>query len=242
MQAQRLWEILAESGCNALVQVQTQEMATLCVRSDSRLYTPLMSCVCCPPERVLGRRSRRAAADKRTQTAGNGAAAVWRGRPLAAGDSGQAGWRRTRRTAGSVCSNSCCCPARAASSCLRGGCCHRTGHRSGGPWLSCAQREESGMLCCCRCRCCCCCCPCGRRRCLRMSVSDPSPGLSCFWYKPLRRRRSQVCGDAFTLAGFPPWMVRFSELYHLGRLEGVTDARLAQTLRKYSNVTQRFGA
>ncbi len=51
-----------------------------------------------------------------------------------------------------------------------------------------------------------------------------------------------MCGKAFTLAGFPPWLLRFSELYHLGALEAVTLRQLARTLRKYSNVTQRFGA
>lgn len=51
----------------------------------------------------------------------------------------------------------------------------------------------------------------------------------------------QVCGEAFTLAGFPPWLLRFGELYHLGHLRDVTDALLQKTLQKYSSVTQRFG-
>lgn len=51
-----------------------------------------------------------------------------------------------------------------------------------------------------------------------------------------------VCGKAFTLAGFPPWLLRFGELYHLGDLMDVTDERLRKCLQKYSSVAQRFGA
>lgn len=51
----------------------------------------------------------------------------------------------------------------------------------------------------------------------------------------------QVCGKAFTLAGFPPWLLRFGELYHLGDLRDVTDERLRTFLQKYSSVAQRFG-
>ena len=51
----------------------------------------------------------------------------------------------------------------------------------------------------------------------------------------------QVFGKAFTVAGFPPWLLRFCELYHLGQLRDVTDERLDTTLQQYNNVAQRFG-
>lgn len=53
---------------------------------------------------------------------------------------------------------------------------------------------------------------------------------------------TQVFGETFTTAGFPPWLMRFSELYRLGALRDVTPSRLARTLHTYSRVAQRFGS
>lgn len=50
-----------------------------------------------------------------------------------------------------------------------------------------------------------------------------------------------VCGDAFTTAGFPPWLLRFSELYHLKPLLSVSQADVKAALCQYSKVKQRFG-
>lgn len=50
-----------------------------------------------------------------------------------------------------------------------------------------------------------------------------------------------VFGAAFTLAGFPPWSARASELYHMGLLEEVTGSRLDAVMRKYMRTRQRFG-
>lgn len=70
----------------------------------------------------------------------------------------------------------------------------------------------------------------------------PKHAVVQVWYAEYVPCPVQVCGQAFTTAGFPPWMLRFSELYHLGSLATVTDRQLSRALQKYSNVSQRFGA
>lgn len=50
-----------------------------------------------------------------------------------------------------------------------------------------------------------------------------------------------VCGAAFTTAGFPPWLLRLSELYHLRPLHSLTKADVKYALQQFSRVEQRFG-
>jgi hypothetical protein len=57
-----------------------------------------------------------------------------------------------------------------------------------------------------------------------------------------KRAALQVCGDAFTLAGFPPWRLRLAEVDHLGGWRALTPARFAGALRRYRRTRQRFGA
>ena len=52
----------------------------------------------------------------------------------------------------------------------------------------------------------------------------------------------QVFGKSFTLAGYPPWPLRATEMYHMGRLEDVSVRLLQQTLHAYCSTAQRFGA
>lgn len=52
---------------------------------------------------------------------------------------------------------------------------------------------------------------------------------------------TQVTGPALTLAGFPAWCVRASEIYGVGPLAAVTPARLAGALRRFGATKQRFG-
>jgi hypothetical protein len=51
-----------------------------------------------------------------------------------------------------------------------------------------------------------------------------------------------VFGRTLTLAGYPPWSLRFSEVYYLGSLARMTRTRLHATLGHYYRTTQRFGA
>jgi len=50
-----------------------------------------------------------------------------------------------------------------------------------------------------------------------------------------------VFGSAFTLAGFPPWAVRTSELFEVGALAAVTSGKMDAVLRRYLGTRQRFG-
>jgi undecaprenyl pyrophosphate synthase len=50
-----------------------------------------------------------------------------------------------------------------------------------------------------------------------------------------------IFGGAFSLAGFPPWVVRSAELFEAGPLEAVTGSRLDAILRRYKGTRQRFG-
>lgn len=59
---------------------------------------------------------------------------------------------------------------------------------------------------------------------------DVGPGL-----------RVQVFGETLTLAGYPPWTVRFSEIYHMGDLAHVTQRQLTGALQRYCRTSQRFG-
>lgn len=50
-----------------------------------------------------------------------------------------------------------------------------------------------------------------------------------------------IFGGTLTLAGFPPWAVRTSELFDVGRLGEVTGSKLDAALRRYLGTRQRFG-
>lgn len=50
-----------------------------------------------------------------------------------------------------------------------------------------------------------------------------------------------VLGTAFSLASFPPWAARTSELFHLKSLEEITSSRLDAVLQKFMRTRQRFG-
>lgn len=51
----------------------------------------------------------------------------------------------------------------------------------------------------------------------------------------------QVFGKAFTLGGYPPWPIRITEMYHMGRLRRVSSVQLQTILEQYCNTLQRFG-
>lgn len=51
----------------------------------------------------------------------------------------------------------------------------------------------------------------------------------------------QVFGRTFTLAGYPPWSIRFSEIYHMGELTDFTRRKLTDALQRYCKTPQRFG-
>ena len=69
---------------------------------------------------------------------------------------------------------------------------------------------------------------------LRLALT-PGPGL----WPP--SRCTQVTGGALTLAGYPPWAVRVSEIHGIGPLSGVTSSKLAAVLQRYRRTRQRFG-
>ena len=50
-----------------------------------------------------------------------------------------------------------------------------------------------------------------------------------------------VFGAAFTLAGFPPWAVRSSELFEVGQLAAVTSGKLDAVMKRFLRTRQRFG-
>lgn len=50
-----------------------------------------------------------------------------------------------------------------------------------------------------------------------------------------------VFGRSFTLAGYAPWPLRSTEMYHMGRLKDITVCLLHHTLQQYCNTAQRFG-
>ena len=50
-----------------------------------------------------------------------------------------------------------------------------------------------------------------------------------------------VFGKVLTLAGFPPWLVRFSEIYKGGMLREFSSAKMTHILQQYCRTTQRFG-
>lgn len=51
-----------------------------------------------------------------------------------------------------------------------------------------------------------------------------------------------VFGRTFSLAGYPPWPIRVTEIYHMGRLSQVSDSLLQNTWHQYSRTVQRFGS
>jgi len=50
-----------------------------------------------------------------------------------------------------------------------------------------------------------------------------------------------IFGEALTLAGFPSWTVRSSEIYNLGDVEGVTWSKLDAVMKRHGTTRQRFG-
>ncbi|KAK9915644.1 hypothetical protein WJX75_002087 [Coccomyxa subellipsoidea] len=50
-----------------------------------------------------------------------------------------------------------------------------------------------------------------------------------------------VFGRTFSLAGYPPWSIRFSEIYHMGELTDFTRRKLTDALQRYCKTPQRFG-
>lgn len=51
----------------------------------------------------------------------------------------------------------------------------------------------------------------------------------------------QVIGDCLSIAGYPPWALRTSEMYHIGPLQSISQASIQATLRQYNRTVQRFG-
>ena len=51
----------------------------------------------------------------------------------------------------------------------------------------------------------------------------------------------QVFGGTLTLAGFPAWAVRSSELFDVGQLGALTGSKLDGVLRRFLGTRQRFG-
>ena len=51
----------------------------------------------------------------------------------------------------------------------------------------------------------------------------------------------QVFGEVLALAAFPPWLLRFSEIYHAQQLVAFTPGKLRRILWKYCRTAQRFG-
>ena len=53
--------------------------------------------------------------------------------------------------------------------------------------------------------------------------------------------REQIFGPLLTLAGFPPWLVRHSEIYGMGNLAKAHCDTVNEALQRYCRTTQRFG-
>ena len=51
----------------------------------------------------------------------------------------------------------------------------------------------------------------------------------------------QVFGEVLTLASFPPWLLRFSEIFHAGHLAAFSRGKLHRILWRYCRTSQRFG-
>ena len=79
---------------------------------------------------------------------------------------------------------------------------------------------------------------------LKSSRAEYESGL---WAKSCVGQRSQeafgvqVYGEVLTLAAFPPWLLRCSEIFHAGQLSSFTRAKLHNILWKYCRTSQRFG-
>ena len=52
----------------------------------------------------------------------------------------------------------------------------------------------------------------------------------------------QVFGSCFTLGGFPPWLLQYAEIYHMGGLAKLREPQLRAQLQRYSATKQRYGA
>ena len=51
----------------------------------------------------------------------------------------------------------------------------------------------------------------------------------------------QVFGPVLTLAGFPPWLVRQSEIHGMGSLSSICESDIQKGLQRYCQTSQRFG-
>ena len=52
----------------------------------------------------------------------------------------------------------------------------------------------------------------------------------------------QVFGNHFSLAGYPPWPIRVTEMYHMGQLSRISLKHLENKFLRYSRTMQRFGS
>ena len=50
-----------------------------------------------------------------------------------------------------------------------------------------------------------------------------------------------VLGPCSTLAGFPPWALQFTQIYHLGLLASCQHPQVQEAIHKFSMTQQRFG-
>ncbi len=50
-----------------------------------------------------------------------------------------------------------------------------------------------------------------------------------------------VLGPCCTLAGFPPWALQFTQIYHLGALQRCHQKHVEQAMQAYYSTKQRFG-
>ena len=52
----------------------------------------------------------------------------------------------------------------------------------------------------------------------------------------------QVFGPQFCIAGFPPWLLRCAELFHLGSVHTCRNQDLEDMLQQFHHTPQRLGA
>ena len=52
----------------------------------------------------------------------------------------------------------------------------------------------------------------------------------------------QVFGPQFCIAGFPPWLLRCAELFHLGSVHTCGEQDLEDMLQQFHHTPQRLGA
>ena len=50
-----------------------------------------------------------------------------------------------------------------------------------------------------------------------------------------------ILGPCSTLAGFPPWALQFTQIYHLGLLACCKQAHVQEAMHEFQSTQQRFG-